>query len=111
MINQTAETAVKTMLNKHATDAVKALSEKYEFSLEEALEHLRREPLERVGQRGSVRDRGIVRLVRNNVQVRRGAQERQRHIAALLLDQRLGLHRDVRRRRAEPGPGPVQAGP
>jgi len=39
-INQTFETAVKTMLNKHATDAVKALSEKYEFSLEEALEHL-----------------------------------------------------------------------
>jgi len=28
------------MLNKHATEAVKALSEKYEFSLEEALEHL-----------------------------------------------------------------------
>ena len=39
-INQMFETAVKTMLNKHATDAVKALSEKYEFSLEEALEHL-----------------------------------------------------------------------
>ena len=39
-INQTFETAVKTMLNKHATDAVKVLSEKYEFSLEEALEHL-----------------------------------------------------------------------
>jgi len=39
-INQTFETAVKTMLNKHATDAVKALSEKYGFSLEEALEHL-----------------------------------------------------------------------
>ena len=39
-INQTFETAVKTMLNKHATDAVKALSDKYEFSLEEALEHL-----------------------------------------------------------------------
>jgi hypothetical protein len=39
-INQTFETAVKTMLNKHATDAVKALSEKYDFSLEEALEHL-----------------------------------------------------------------------
>lgn len=39
-INQTFETAVKTMLTKHATDAVKALSEKYEFSLEEALEHL-----------------------------------------------------------------------
>lgn len=39
-INATFETAVKTMLNKHATDAVKALSEKYEFSLEEALEHL-----------------------------------------------------------------------
>jgi hypothetical protein len=39
-INQTFETAIKTMLNKHATDAVKVLSEKYEFSLEEALEHL-----------------------------------------------------------------------
>ena len=39
-INQTFETAVKTMLNKHATDAVKALSEKYGFSLEEALQHL-----------------------------------------------------------------------
>lgn len=39
-INQTFETAVKTMLNKHATDAIKALSEKYGFSLEEALEHL-----------------------------------------------------------------------
>ena len=39
-INQTFETAVKTMLNKHATDAVKALSEKYNFPLEEALAHL-----------------------------------------------------------------------
>ena len=39
-INQTFETAVKTMLNKHATDAVKALSEKFDFNLEEALAHL-----------------------------------------------------------------------
>ena len=39
-INQTVETAVKTMLNKHATDAVKALSEKYGFPLEEALAEL-----------------------------------------------------------------------
>ena len=39
-INQTVETAVKTMLNKHATDAVKALSEKYGFPLDEALEEL-----------------------------------------------------------------------
>ena len=39
-INQTVETAVKTMLNKHATDAVKALSEKYNFPLEEALAEL-----------------------------------------------------------------------
>ncbi|MBU94960.1 MAG: hypothetical protein CL669_05145 [Balneola sp.] len=39
-INQTVETAVKTMLNKHATDAVKALSEKYGFDLEEALAEL-----------------------------------------------------------------------
>ena len=40
MINQTLETAVKTMLNKHATDCVKALAEKYEFDLEEALREL-----------------------------------------------------------------------
>jgi hypothetical protein len=39
-INQTVETAVKTMLNKHATDAVKTLSEKYGFDLEEALAEL-----------------------------------------------------------------------
>ncbi len=39
-INQTVETAVKTMLNKHATDAVKMLSEKYGFDLEEALAEL-----------------------------------------------------------------------
>ena len=39
-INQTGEIAVKTMLNKHATDAVKTLSEKYGFSLEEALAEL-----------------------------------------------------------------------
>ena len=39
-INQTFETAVKTMLNKHATDAVKALSEKYDFDFEEAMQHL-----------------------------------------------------------------------
>ena len=39
-INQTFETAVKTMLNKHATDAVSVLADKYGFSLEEALEHL-----------------------------------------------------------------------
>jgi len=37
MINQTAEIAVKTMLNKHATECVKALAEKYEFDLDEAL--------------------------------------------------------------------------
>ena len=40
MINQTAETAVKTMLNKHATECVKALAEKYEFDLDEALRSL-----------------------------------------------------------------------
>jgi len=40
IINQTLETAVKTMLNKHATDCVKALSEKYGFDLEEALRDL-----------------------------------------------------------------------
>ncbi len=39
-INTTFETAVKTMLNKHATDAVKTLAEKFEFDLEEALAHL-----------------------------------------------------------------------
>lgn len=39
-INQTVETAVKTMLNKHASDAVKMLSEKYGFPLEEALAEL-----------------------------------------------------------------------
>ena len=39
-INQTLETAVKTMLNKHATECVKALAEKYEFDLEEALREL-----------------------------------------------------------------------
>ena len=39
-INQTIETAVKTMLNKHATDAVKTLSDKYGFDLEEALAEL-----------------------------------------------------------------------
>ena len=39
-INQTFETAVKTMLNKHATECVKALAEKYEFDLEEALRSL-----------------------------------------------------------------------
>tara|TARA_B100001093_G_scaffold458392_1_gene470769 strand:- start:13 stop:507 length:495 start_codon:yes stop_codon:yes gene_type:complete len=40
MINQTAEIAVKTMLNKHATECVKALAEKYEFDLDEALRSL-----------------------------------------------------------------------
>ena len=40
MINQTLETAVKTMLNKHAIDCVKALAEKYEFDLDEALREL-----------------------------------------------------------------------
>ena len=39
-INQTFEIAVKTMLNKHATDAVKALSEKYDFDFEDAMQHL-----------------------------------------------------------------------
>ena len=36
-INQTVETAVKTMLNKHTREAVELLSEKYNFDLEEAL--------------------------------------------------------------------------
>ena len=40
MINQTTETAVKTMLNKHATDCVTLLAEKYGFDLEEALRSL-----------------------------------------------------------------------
>jgi len=39
-INQTLETAVKTMLNKHATDCVVTLAEKYGFDLEEALREL-----------------------------------------------------------------------
>ena len=39
-INQTLETAVKTMLNKHATDCVVTLAEKYGFDLDEALREL-----------------------------------------------------------------------
>lgn len=36
-INQTVETAVKTMLNKHASDCVALLADKYNFDLQEAL--------------------------------------------------------------------------
>lgn len=40
MINATVETAVKTMLNKHAIETIRALAEKYEFDAEEAIADL-----------------------------------------------------------------------
>lgn len=40
MINATVETAVKTMLNKHAIETIRALAEKYEFDAEEAIAEL-----------------------------------------------------------------------
>ena len=39
-INATVETAVKTMLNKHAVETIRALAEKYEFDAEEAIADL-----------------------------------------------------------------------
>ena len=39
-INQTLETAVKTMLTKHATDCVALLAAKYDFDADEAMREL-----------------------------------------------------------------------